>query len=102
MAFYRITVPTLNLRGGPGKTYEAVAELPEHKILDQVGVSDDGWWYHVRTTLRETSVEGWVSVKGVVLQGFSMDLPVEAPWLVVAEREMGTTAGRGDEDNPRL
>jgi hypothetical protein len=102
MASYRVAVPTLNLRRGPGKTYETVTELPEHKILDQLDVSDDGWWYHVRTTTRETSVEGWVSVKEVDLQGFPMDLPADAPWLVVAEREMGTTEGRGDEDNPRV
>lgn len=47
-------------------------------------------------------IEGWVAAKHVALQLFSIDLPVDAPWLVVAEREMGISEVSGSPDNPRI
>jgi uncharacterized protein (TIGR02594 family) len=70
--------------------------------LDQFDVSSDGDWCKVRTMLQETTVEGWVPFESVILEPISVELPTEAPWLVVAEREMGVAAAPEEEDNPRI
>jgi uncharacterized protein (TIGR02594 family) len=102
MPTYRVTAQDLVMRDGPSTSHRGVTSLPKHKILDQVDVSPDGDWCKVRTTLQETTVEGWVPFESVILEPIAVELPAEAPWLVVAEREMGVAAVPGGEDNPRI
>jgi uncharacterized protein YgiM (DUF1202 family) len=102
MTTYRVTASSLNLREGPGTNHSIVAALPQHKILEQFDVSEDSSWYRVRTTAMDgPAVEGWVSANHVVLQPLPID-QVDAPWLVVAEREMGVIDAPGTTDNPRI
>jgi uncharacterized protein (TIGR02594 family) len=100
---YRVVSSSLNMRAGAGKGFPVVVTLPQHKVLDQIDVSDDGSWIRVQTTIMDgPPVEGWVSANNVSLQPIDIDLPADAPWLVLAEREMGNTAVPGTGDNPRI
>jgi uncharacterized protein (TIGR02594 family) len=103
MATYRVTASELNLREGPGTNYSVVTRLPQHKILDQSDVSDDSSWYRVRTTrLDGPPLDGWVHANHVTPEPVSIELSGDAPWLVIAERELGVQAIEGETDNPRI
>jgi uncharacterized protein (TIGR02594 family) len=102
MASYRVTVQDLAMRDGPSTNHRVLVSLPRHKILDQFDASPNGDWGKVRTTLEEVTIEGWVPFESVVPEPISVELTAEAPWLVVAEREMGVASTLGPEDNPRI
>jgi uncharacterized protein (TIGR02594 family) len=103
MAFYRVTAAELNLRGEPNKNTSVIARLPRHKILDQFDVSDDASWYHVRTTVMDgPPVAGWVHTSGVTPENVSIELASDAPWLAIAEQELGVTEVEGEEHNARI
>ena len=103
MTTYRVTASGLDMREGPGTTYPVIKPLPQHKILDQLDVSEDRSWYRVRTTIMDgPPLEGWVSAEYVGMQPLQIDMPADAPWLVIAEREMGVSEIPGNTDNPRI
>jgi uncharacterized protein (TIGR02594 family) len=103
MAMYRVIASELNLREGPTTNSPIVTRLPQHKILEQLDVSEDRSWYRVRTTIMDgPPVEGWLYGSYVKSEPISIDLPANAPWLAIAEREMGVSEVPGDADNPRI
>ena len=103
MPTYRVISEALNLREGPATNHRVLTKLSKHKILDQFEVSEDGSWYLVRTTVQERAFEGWVAARYVAPQPLALELPVTAPWLAIAEKEIGVTEVPGNaNDNTRV
>jgi len=103
MATYRVISTALNMREGPAQSSPIVATLAKYKVLEQSDVSEDSSWYRVRTTLQERVSEGWVAARYVAPLPFPIELSASAPWLVVAEKEIGVSEVPGTaNDNPRI
>jgi hypothetical protein len=63
MSKFRVTSDELNLREGPGTGHEIVTELKRNHLVEQVGTSDDGKWFQVKTEKNLTQLEGWVAAR---------------------------------------
>jgi len=51
-----VTVPTANLRAGPGKRHRVIGKLDQHEVVRTVG--NQGEWAHVK---RDGGQRGWVA-----------------------------------------
>jgi uncharacterized protein (TIGR02594 family) len=98
MTAYKVTAYSLNVRQEPEVTAEVVGYLHMDEIVQGVSVSDDQYWYKVRTT---SGLEGWSSHKFLVdYDGDIVD--EEFSWMPVALQEIGVKEYAGAADNPRI
>lgn len=67
-AFCTVTVNNnvLNLRAGPGTTFNVLAKLSLGELLNVIGRSSDSKWYQIK---RATGSLGWVSADYVIANG---------------------------------
>ncbi len=80
---------TLNLRRGPGQTYESLGLIPPGERLRLLGrTGDSGWFYVAKTDAFSTEeVLGWVAGWLVDVPGDPMLLDVVSPNPLATQRE---------------
>jgi uncharacterized protein YraI len=69
------TGDTVNVRGGPGVNYRAIARLGSRRLASIIGRSPDDQWLQVRLD----SGDGWVSAHLVRVIGNLFNAPVVQP-----------------------
>jgi len=79
----------LNLRRGPGQTYESLGLIPPGERLRLLGRTvDSGWFYVAKTVAFSTEEElGWVAGWLVDVPGDPMLLEVVSPNPLATQRE---------------
>ena len=86
-----VTASGLNLREEPSADSKILLVLPYGTLVETRGIFLNGW-HHVR--LDSSGVTGWVSGKHVRWE--------KAPWMILAERELGVSEVAGGVHNPRI
>jgi hypothetical protein len=62
----RIATEVVNLRVGPGLTFDIVVEVQQGQVFPIIGISNDGLWIQVMTP---EGLEGWVFTSLVEIEG---------------------------------
>jgi len=61
MSKYHVNTDSLNLREGPGTNQPIITKLDTNTTVEKLEVSDNGFWFRVKTRKDGTDVEGWVA-----------------------------------------